>query len=304
MYDIIIIGAGTAGLTAAIYGARAGRSVLVIEEETFGGQITASPRVENYPGIACISGNEFAANLLDQALNLGVQAELERVTGIVSESDRKVVVTEENSYPCRSIVIATGVRHRKLGVVREEELAGEGVSYCAVCDGAFFKGRDVAVVGGGSTAVSDALFLSEHCRRVTLIHRREQFRAEEALVRQLRLRKNVDFLLDSRVTALQGGSSLEGIRVENLRTQEERTLSVEGLFVAIGQVPDCGNFAGTVDLDENGYVCAGEDCRTSCEGIFAAGDCRTKNVRQLATAAGDGAVAGLAAVRYIQRNEG
>ncbi len=218
MYDIIIIGAGTAGLTAAIYGARAGRSVLVIEEETFGGQITASPRVENYPGIACISGNEFAANLLDQALNLGVQAELERVTGIVSESDRKVVVTEENSYPCRSIVIATGVRHRKLGVVREEELAGEGVSYCAVCDGAFFKGRDVAVVGGGSTAVSDALFLSEHCRRVTLIHRREQFRAEEALVRQLRLRKNVDFLLDSRVTALQGGSSLEGIRVENLRT--------------------------------------------------------------------------------------
>lgn len=300
MYDIVIIGAGTAGLTAAVYGARAGKSVLVVEAENFGGQITASPRVENYPGIASISGNEFAANLLDQALGLGVQAELERVIGVTCEQGHKLVITEENAYPCLSVIVAAGVKHRTLGLAREAELTGEGVSYCAVCDGAFFKGRDVAVVGGGSTAVSDALFLSEYCRRVTLIHRREQFRAEEALVRQLRLRKNVDFLLDSRVTALQGGSSLEGVRVENLRAQEERFLAVEGLFVAVGQVPDSSAFAELLDLDADGYLIAGEDCRTSCEGIFAAGDCRTKQVRQLATAAGDGAVAGLAAVQYIQ----
>ena len=300
MYDIVIIGAGTAGLTAAVYGARAGKSVLVVEAENFGGQITASPRVENYPGIASISGNEFAANLLDQALGLGVQAELERVIGVTCEQGHKLVITEENAYPCLSVIVAAGVKHRTLGLAREAELTGEGVSYCAVCDGAFFKGRDVAVVGGGSTAVSDALFLSEYCRRVTLIHRREQFRAEEALVRQLRLRKNVDFLLDSRVTALQGGSSLESVRVENLRTQEERFLAVEGLFVAVGQVPDSSAFAELLDLDADGYLIAGEDCRTSCEGIFAAGDCRTKQVRQLATAAGDGAVAGLAAVQYIQ----
>ena len=300
MYDIVIIGAGTAGLTAAVYGARAGKSVLVVEAENFGGQITASPRVENYPGIASISGNEFAANLLDQALGLGVQAELERVIGVTCEQGHKLVITEENAYPCLSVIVAAGVKHRTLGLAREAELTGEGVSYCAVCDGAFFKGRDVAVVGGGSTAVSDALFLSEYCRRVTLIHRREQFRAEEALVRQLRLRKNVDFLLDSRVTALQGGSSLEGVRVENLRTQEERFLAVEGLFVAVGQVPDSSAFAELLDLDADGYLIAGEDCRTSCEGIIAAGDCRTKQVRQLATAAGDGAVAGLAAVQYIQ----
>lgn len=300
MYDIVIIGAGTAGLTAAVYGARAGKSVLVVEAENFGGQITASPRVENYPGIASISGNEFAANLLDQALGLGVQAELERVIGVTCEQGHKLVITEENAYPCLSVIVAAGVKHRTLGLAREAELTGEGVSYCAVCDGAFFKDRDVAVVGGGSTAVSDALFLSEYCRRVTLIHRREQFRAEEALVRQLRLRKNVDFLLDSRVTALQGGSSLEGVRVENLRTQEERFLAVEGLFVAVGQVPDSSAFAELLDLDAEGYLIAGEDCRTSCEGIFAAGDCRTKQVRQLATAAGDGAVAGLAAVQYIQ----
>lgn len=300
MYDIVIIGAGTAGLTAAVYGARAGKSVLVVEAENFGGQITASPRVENYPGIASISGNEFAANLLDQALGLGVQAELERVIGVTCEQGHKLVITEENAYPCLSVIVAAGVKHRTLGLAREAELTGEGVSYCAVCDGAFFKGRDVAVAGGGSTAVSDALFLSEYCRRVTLIHRREQFRAEEALVRQLRLRKNVDFLLDSRVTALQGGSSLEGVRVENLRTQEERFLAVEGLFVAVGQVPDSSAFAELLDLDAEGYLIAGEDCRTSCEGIFAAGDCRTKQVRQLATAAGDGAVAGLAAVQYIQ----
>ena len=300
MYDIVIIGAGTAGLTAAVYGARAGKSVLVVEAENFGGQITASPRVENYPGIASISGNEFAANLLDQALGLGVQAELERVIGVTCEQGHKLVITEENAYPCLSVIVATGVKHRTLGLAREAELTGEGVSYCAVCDGAFFKDRDVAVVGGGSTAVSDALFLSEYCRRVTLIHRREQFRAEEALVRQLRLRKNVDFLLDSRVTALQGGSSLEGVRVENLCTQEERFLAVEGLFVAVGQVPDSSAFTELLDLDADGYLIAGEDCRTSCEGIFAAGDCRTKQVRQLATAAGDGAVAGLAAVQYIQ----
>ena len=300
MYDIVIIGAGTAGLTAAVYGARAGKSVLVVEAENFGGQITASPRVENYPGIASISGNEFAANLLDQALGLGVQAELERVIGVTCEQGHKLVITEENAYPCLSVIVAAGVKHRTLGLAREAELTGEGVSYCAVCDGAFFKGRDVAVVGGGSTAVSDALFLSEYCRRVTLIHRREQFRAEEALVRQLRLRKNVDFLLDSRVTALQGGSSLEGVRVENLRAQEERFLAVEGLFVAVGQVPDSSAFAELLDLDADGYLIAGEDCRTSCEGIFAAGDCRTKQVRQLATAAGEGAVAGLAAVQYIK----
>lgn len=299
MYDIGIIGAGTAGMTAAIYGLRAGKSVLLIEGATFGGQITSSPRVENYPGIASMSGNEFAAALVDQALLFGAETEFAEVTGLRREEPYWVIVTEDGEITCKSVILATGVTQRNLGLEKEEQLTGAGISYCAVCDGAFFKGQKVAVAGGGSTALQDAMFLSEYCEKVFLIHRRDAFRGETALAEQLKKKENVEFVLDTLVVGLDGTDSLEGLWLEQKKTGERSRLSVSGLFVAIGQRANNERFADQVRLDEAGYIRAGEDCVTSAEGIFAAGDCRTKQVRQLTTAAADGAVAGLAACRYI-----
>ncbi len=301
MYDIGIIGAGTAGMTAAIYGLRAGKSVLLIEEGAVGGQIVVSPHVENYPGIASMSGSEFANNLLEQAMNLGAETRFTAVKAIRNEKDKKVIVSDEGEIPCKTVIIATGAKHRHLGVKREEEFVGAGVSYCAVCDGAFFKGMDTAVVGGGNTALQDAIFLSSYCRRVYLIHRRDAFRGEEHLVSTLKAKENVEFVLDSVVEELKGDDLLEGVKIKNVKTGEERELSVEGIFVAIGQAPSNDRFADVVKLDGAGYVLASEDCHTSANGIFTAGDCRTKEVRQLTTAAADGAVAAIAASQYIDR---
>lgn len=301
MLDIIVIGAGTAGMTAALYGLRAGKSVLLLEAETFGGQITFSPRVDNFPGLPKISGNAFASALLDQVLELGAETELTRGLSVQRQENGFFVMTEDGvEYMGKSIVLATGVRHRRLGVAHEDEWIGEGVSYCAVCDGAFFKGKRVAVVGGGNTALEDALFLSAHCSEVSLIHRRDTFRGEARLVEELRRKSNVEFLLNHKVTALQGETLLQGVELENTQNGSRSVLPVEGLFVAVGQIPDNQRFAGLVALDGDGYIVAGEDCKTSMEGVFAAGDCRTKDVRQLATAAADGAVAGLAAARYAE----
>ena len=303
VYDIGIIGGGTAGMTAAVYGQRAGKRTIMIEGMNYGGQITVSPKVENYPGIASVSGAEFSMNLLDQAMGLGAETELEQVTGIHEEGGLKVIETEGKEYPCRTVIIATGVSHRHLGLEKEEKLMGAGVSYCATCDGAFFKGKDVAVIGGGNTALQDADFLSNYCNKVYLVHRRDEFRGEAGLVEPLKKKDNVEFVLSATVKDILGENVVEGLVINNKKTGEDFQISVSGVFVAIGQVPDNQAFSGLVDLDETGFVAASEDCMTSRPGIFAAGDCRTKEVRQLTTAAADGAVAALAACKYISMQE-
>ena len=312
MKDVIIIGAGTAGLTAAIYALRAGKSVLVLEQGNYGGQIINTPKVENYPGIEQISGYEFAAGLYRQAEKLGMEYRSEKVTDIrledgaeareelsyaSLETGNKIVETTEQSYRARAVILAKGAKNRPLGIEKEAEYTGRGISYCATCDGMFFRGKKVAVVGGGNTALEDAAFLSNYCEKVYLIHRRETFRGEEKLVKELRKKENVEFFLNKTVQELEGGATLQAVVLRDKISGEESRLEISGLFVAIGQMPENGVFARLVDLDENGYILAGEDCRTNVEGIFAAGDCRKKTVRQLTTAAADGAVAALAAAQ-------
>ncbi len=299
MYDIIIVGAGTAGLSAAIYGVRAGKSVLLIEGKNYGGQIVNTPEVENYPGINNISGFEFATNLYNQATELGAEVIFTEVTGIEESQDIKRVSTAQGDYQCKSVILATGAKNRPLGVARETELIGAGVSYCATCDGMFFRGKDVAVVGGGNTALEDAQFLSNYCNKVYIIHRRDEFRGEDKLSKRLLEKENVELVLSSTVVELLGDNVLEGIVVENVKSKEKRSIAVAGIFIAIGQMPDNDRFSDLVDIDSKGYIVATEDCKTSREGIFVAGDCRTKQVRQLTTAAADGAVAALAACEYI-----
>lgn len=300
MYDIGIIGGGTAGMTAAIYGQRAGKRTIIIEGGNFGGQITSSPNVENYPGIASVSGSEFSMNLLDQAMKLGAETVVERVTGIEDEDGIKVIETTGKAYPCRSVILATGVAHRHLAVPGEERLTGAGVSYCATCDGMFFRGREVAVVGGGSTALQDAEFLSNYCSKVYLIHRRDEFRGESNIVKRLEGKENIEFILNTVVKEINGKDMVESLTLLNRKTAGKTELPVEGIFIAVGQIPQNDIFAETVRLDGDGFILAAEDCVTSHSGIFAAGDCRTKEVRQLTTAAADGAVAALAACKYIQ----
>ncbi|MDM8236242.1 thioredoxin-disulfide reductase [[Ruminococcus] torques] len=299
MYDIGIIGGGTAGMTAAIYGQRAGKKTIIIEGGVFGGQITSSPNVENYPGIASVSGSEFSMNLLDQAVKLGAETAMDQVTGIREEDGVKIIETAGKEYPCRSVILATGVTHRHLGIPNEERLTGAGVSYCATCDGMFFRGRDVAVIGGGSTALQDAEFLSNYCRKVYLIHRRDEFRGEDSIVKRLQGKENVEFTLSATVKEIIGDQAVERLIVNSKKSRKEFKLDVSGVFIAVGQIPKNEIFADVVKLDADGFILAAEDCITSRPGIFAAGDCRTKEVRQLTTAAADGAVAALAACKYI-----
>lgn len=321
MYDIIIIGAGPAGLSAAIYGIRAGKSVLVLEGKTYGGQIINTPEVENYPGIKKMSGFEFAKGLYEQAKDLGAQIKMEKVVSVEKSDNREVsdmeaaqsdgnvegggndapvfvVNTSKNSYECGALIFATGAKNRLLGLAGEQELTGAGISYCATCDGMFYRDKVVAVNGGGSTALEDALFLSNYCKEVYLIHRRDAFRGEQKLVDALEKRENVKFILNSVVTGLMGEGKLESISIKN-KDGEEKTLKVDGLFIAIGQEPETAVAKEMVAMDEKGYIQAGEDCRTTVPGVFVAGDCRTKTVRQLTTAAADGAVAALMAVEYL-----
>lgn len=299
MYDIIIIGAGTAGMSAAIYGLRAGKKVLLIEEKSYGGQIINTPEIENYPGIKNISGFEFATGLYQQAVDLGAEIIYEKAVRIINE-EVKSVVTDKNEYHTKSIILATGAKNRQLGLEKEEQFVGAGVSYCATCDGAFFRGKDVAVIGGGNTALEDAGFLSEYCNKVYIIHRRDTFRGEEKQVQSLKAKNNVEFILDSVVTEIIGDSRVEGLKIQNIKNQSESIIKIEGLFIAIGQIPDNESFSDLVQIDEKGYIEADESCKTNTEGIFTAGDCRTKEVRQLTTAASDGAVAALAACEYMK----
>ena len=297
MTDILIIGAGPAGLTAALYACRAGKSALVLERETFGGQITYSPKVENYPGIAQTSGSEFADKLLEQVLAQGAQVELETVTSVVPDADGFTAETEFGAYRGRAVILATGSEHRRLGLPREDEFVGEGVSYCAVCDGAFYADKEVAVIGGGNTALQEAVLLSESCAHVTLVQNLSVFTGEEKLLELLRQKDNVSFVTDTVVTELLGGDSLEAIRLDT--NGVESVLRVDGIFVAIGQVPQNEPFRDLVPLTAQGYFDVDEACVTARPGVFVAGDCRQKGVRQITTATADGAAAALAACRFI-----
>jgi len=299
MYDIIIIGAGPAGLSAAIYGVRAGKSVLVLEADSYGGQIINTPEIENYPAIKHISGYDFATNLYEQAIELGAEIKFEKVLEIKSEDHDKKVITDSNQYDAKSIILATGAKSRTLGLEREKELVGRGISYCATCDGGFFKGKEVAINGGGSTALEEALYLSSFCAKVYLIHRRASFRGEDKLLHSLQEKQNVEFVLNSSIKELVADNKIKGIIVRNIETGIEVTIPISGLFIAIGQIPENGIFSNLINLDKGGYISATEDCKTNIEGIFVAGDTRTKRIRQLTTAAADGAVAALAASEYI-----
>ncbi len=299
MYDIIIIGAGPAGLTAAVYAGRAEKSILVLERETFGGQITHSPRVENYPGFLQMSGNEFAEKLLEQAMNQGAEIELDTAVAIEKKGDVFTVKGENADYEGRSVIIATGAAHRRLGLPNEDKFTGEGVSYCAVCDGAFYNGKDVAIIGGGNSALQEAVLLSKSCKSVTLIQNLPYLTGEIKLQKELENKDNVKVILSSVVASINGEDTFEGITIENTETKEKTDLSFDGIFVAIGQQPMNEPFKNNVKLNAWGYVDADESCvPESEEGIFVAGDCRSKRIRQIATAIADGAVAALAACSY------
>lgn len=300
MVDIIIVGAGTAGLSAAIYAVRAGKTALVLEAKTYGGQIINTPEIENYPGIKNISGYAFATELYEQAKELGAEVRIEKVEKIEDAGEHKKVYTDKQVYECKAVIMATGAKNKPLGLAKEEEFVGAGISYCATCDGMFYRGREVAVAGGGNTAIEDALYLSNVCKKVYLVHRRDAFRAEDSAVKKLKARENVEFVLNANIVSIIGTDGVDGIEVEDKFTKERRNIEVSGLFVAIGQLPENSNFRDIIALDETGYIIGKEDCRTDRKGIFVAGDCRTKAVRQLATAAADGAVAALAAVEYIE----
>ena len=304
MTDIIVAGGGPAGLTAALYAVRAGRSVLVLEEAAPGGQINFSPLVENYPGLPGVSGLQLSEALTRQAEEQGVELDYAQVLGFRPEEGGFAVETDGGPLHCRALILAPGTRHRPLGLEGEEALTGQGVSYCAVCDGPFYQGRDTAIVGGGDTALQDALFLSGICSQVTLIHRRDRFRGEQRLVDQVERRENIRCWMDSTVEELlTRDGRLTGLRVRDGAAGEERELDVDALFVAVGQEPRNRALTDLLLLDEGGYVMAGEDCKASLPGVFAAGDCRGKAVRQLTTAVGDGAAAGLAACRWVDERQ-
>ena len=294
MFDVVIIGAGMAGMTTALYLRRAEKKVLLLEAESLGGQISSSPLVENYPGVAKISGLQLMNNLFEQVESLGAQMELEKVIAIENLPTKKIVVTEENRYETKAVVIATGVKHRFLNLAREDELIGKGVSYCAVCDGPFFKDKVVAVAGGGNAALQQAIYLTQFCARVYLIHRRAEFRAEATLVERVKKNKKVELILEKQIIELLGAEKLTGLHLKDLQDSGEEKLNVSGLFVAVGQVPNNDAFVPLGIVNEQGLIATNQNCETAVPGIFAAGDCRAKKVRQLTTAAADGTIVALA----------
>ena len=299
MYDILVVGGGVAGLTAALYARRAGKTVLVVEKNAYGGQITTSPKVENYPAFPSISGLELGDLFTAQAQNAGADLEFDEVISIEKIEDGFVVNTlYGETHKAKALIFATGAKPRPLGVAGEEKYIGRGVSYCAVCDGEFHKGKDVAVVGGGNTALQEALYLSDICQTVTLIHRREEFRADDILVKKLAERQNIEVVTPAVVSELEGEEHLEGI---TLTYTDGRIayLPVTGMFVAVGHLPENNLFFPWIDQADGGYADAKEDCLTKTPGVFVAGDCRHKSVRQLTTAAADGAGAALAACHYL-----
>ncbi len=303
MKDIIVIGAGPAGLTAAIYGRRANKSVLILEKSSFGGQMTFSPRIENYPGFVSVSGTELADSLVDQALTQGAEVELEEVISISVDGEGiKTVKTDCGEHKAKAVVIATGAKHRLLGVKGETDYIGNGISFCAVCDGAFHAGKDIAVIGGGNSALQEAILLAELCKSVTVIQNLDSFTGESRLAEQLMAKPNVKAIFGTTVSEFIGeNGELTGLIAKNVSEGREQTLSFEGVFVAIGLAPDTEIANGIAQRDNYGYIVSDEKCLTATEGVFVAGDCRTKGVRQIATAIADGATAALAAVAYLDK---
>ena len=303
MYDIVIVGSGPAGLTAAVYGLRAGKSVLVLEKNGFGGQIAYSPKVENIPGTIQISGAEFADKLLEQAINLGAYLEMECVTGIEKTAEGFVIHTEEGGdFEGKTVILALGVKHRMLGLPGEEELIGSGISFCAVCDGAFYAGQDVAMIGGGNSALQEALLLAETSKSVTVIQNLPTFTGEKRLADALMEKDNVTVHFSTVVTGYRSeNGALTGL---NLRSEDGRefAIDVDGAFLAVGLSPENDAFAEHAALNQWGYFDSAEDCRTRTEGLFVAGDCRSKRIRQVVTAASDGAIAAMAACMYLDQN--
>ena len=302
MHDLIIIGAGPAGLTAAIYARRAGKSVLLLERDTFGGQITFSPKLENYPGFETISGNDLAQRMLEQAMNLGADIEMDTVTGL-EDGPVKTVIGELGRYEARAVIIAAGARHRRLGLPREEEMIGNGLSFCAVCDGAFYRDGHAAVIGGGNTALQEILLLSEVCRKVTVVQNLAFLTGEQSMIQRVLARDNIEIRYSTLCVGYLGEDHLTGLRLQNTDTGAEAELAVDGAFLAIGTEPENGAYAALAPLNEMGYIKAGEDCLTPTPGVFAAGDCRTKAYRQVATAISDGANAALNACRYLDQSK-
>lgn len=298
MYDIIIIGGGPAGLTAALYARRANKSVLVIEKATFGGQITYSPKVENIPGFIQLTGNEFADKLVEQVLEQGADVELCEALSI-KDGDVKTVITDSGEFEGKTVIISTGAKHRMLGLPDEHKYVGEGISFCAVCDGAFYKGKTVGVVGGGNSALQEAILLSDLAEKVYVVQDLDFLTGEKKLAEQVYEKSNIEVITGTKVTAFKGDTELNGIELTKNADGSVSELSVDGLFIAIGLIPQNEAFANVINLDERGYASADESCTTVANGIFVAGDCRTKKIRQVATAAADGAVAALAACDYV-----
>ncbi len=303
MYDVIVVGAGPAGLTASLYLRRSEKTVLIIEKEAFGGQITQSPKIENYPGFEQISGSELADKLLSQVMAQGADIELDTVLKIEGEPYNYTVVCEGASFNAKSVVIATGAKHRTLGIEGEERYTGEGISYCAVCDGAFYKDRTVAVIGGGNSALVEANMLADGCKKVYIVQNLDFLTGEKNLATRLYKRDNVEIILSTVVTQIIGDDTFRGVKVKNQATGEESELYVDGMFVAIGQKPENEPFTSVAKINSYGYIEAGEDCKPggAPDGIFVAGDCRTKAIRQIATATADGAVAGLSACHFLDK---
>lgn len=300
MYDIIIVGAGPAGLTAAIYARRAGKSVLVLEKDTFGGQITFSPKLENYPSFQAISGNELAQRMLEQALSLGAEIDMGTVTD-VRGGEVKTVTGESRSYEAKAVIIAAGARHRRLHLENEDRYIGNGLSFCAVCDGAFYAGQHVAVIGGGNTALQEIALLAETCERVTVVQNLAFLTGEAKMIERLKQKDNIDYIYSTVVSAYEGEDALTALRLHNTETGEDSRLAVDGAFLAIGTEPENDAYASVAELNDFGYIVSDESCLTKTEGIFVAGDCRTKAYRQVATAISDGATAALNACRYLDR---
>ena len=305
MYVVVVIGAGIAGLTAAIYVRRSNKTVLVLEGQAYGGQIINTLQIENWPGDYGVSGVNLMQKIYKQATELGAEVEFEEVEVVEKVGEDFVIKTEDGEYKAGAVILAVGAEDKKLGIEREAELTGRGVSYCATCDGAFYKGKNVAVIGGGNTALYDAVYLADIADKVYVVHRRDEFRGDAVLVEKLKRKENVEFVLGYVPEQILGDDKVAGVkltpsgRVDGVTS--ERILDVDGIFVAIGKKPATEKYVELVKLDENGYIVASEDCRTSCDGVYVAGDCRTKDIRQLVTAAADGAVAADAAVNYLSK---
>ena len=299
MHDIIVIGAGTAGMTAALYALRNGKSVLLLEGECIGGQIANSPRVENFPSVKAISGSEFSERLFEQIKALGAELEYEHEEQLQKNADVFTVKTDSGVHEARAVIIATGAKHKKIGVEREEELTGSGVSYCAVCDGPFYSGDDVALVGDANTALQYGIQLSGYCNKVYVCTWMDKFFGDKALVDTLLKKPNIEWVKNVTLCGFEGGEELSACVFNENDTGKKRTIPVKACFIAIGQEPDNAHFENVVKLDGKGYIAADESCMTDTAGVFVAGDCRTKKVRQLTTAVADGASAAMAACKYL-----